>query len=402
MSDKFVVAIVSPDTATLDTVASLLEASPLVEAAWRLAAYPEPHQLKQLPQARGKCILFLDFCDPVRAKATAAEVDSSCPAIQVVAVHRGGPPDTLRELMRLGIREVVDMPPAASEIDEILHRKEQEINRLDASGEGTGRIFAFLPAKPGVGASTLAVHCSAAAARLSSGRTLLADLDLRLGMTSFLLKLDASHSVADALAMAGQLDHNLWERLVNRRGSLDILGSAPIEFQEFDPETGTAGLLDYARRIYTTICVDLPGEMRGYELDTLRRAKECFLVCTGDVGTLHLAKRKADFLKAQNFDRKTSVILNRSGGRGFMPAKDIEAILRLPIRFSVANAEKEMAEVTQTASVLEGKAAVVAQIENIARHLLPADPARAAATSGRKFIEFFSVTPTRDRVAWRK
>ncbi len=376
-------------------MSNLLEGCPLVDAVWKLAGYPDSEQLKQLARNKGQCLLFLDFRERAKASAIALEVDSSCHSVQIVGLQTGQGAEMLSHLMRLGIREVVDLPISGAEMFHLLYRIGDANNSNSASTEALGDIFAFIPAKAGVGASTLAVHCAGAVARLSSRRTLLTDFDFRLGMTSFLLRLDADHSVIDALS-SDQMEEGLWERMVNRRGSLDILGSAPIDFQGDDPERGTTGLLEFARRIYSTICVDLPGEMRAYELDTMHRAKECFLVCTGDIAALHMAKRTADFLRANKFGEKTSVILNRADSRGQIPVKDIAAILRLPVRFQVPNAQREIAQATQMAAVLVGRSPVVQQIENIARRLLPAGSGSHARPLGKKFIEFFSLTPARE------
>ena len=99
------------------------------------------------------------------------------------------------------------------------------------------------------------------------------------------------------------------------RGALDILGSAPVEVSRDPDEAGAAAVLDYAGHRYAAIVVDLPGEMRGHELETLNRAREIFLVCTPDLGTLHMAKRKSQTLRQLDLHTRTSVILNRRDGR---------------------------------------------------------------------------------------
>lgn len=321
--------------------------------------------------------MFLDFSNPERAQPLAAAADAFFPGISVVAMQNATTAKDLMALMRLGIREVIDLPPTSKEVLHVLSQAAPRSKRTQAAGEGGGKLFAFLPAKPGVGATTLAVHTAAAAARLSTERTLLIDFDFRLGMTSFLLKLRGQHSVLDAVAISDRLDEDQWNTLVNRHGTLDVLGSAPVDFQGVDPEVGTGPLIEYARRSYRNVCVDLPGDMRDYEIDTLRRADECFLVCTPDLGSIHMAKRKVQMLKSINADQKTLLVMNRSGVSGLLPAKDIESILKLAIRFQVNNAEREIRDATEKAEVLEGKSQVAAQIESLARHLLPPQPKQA-------------------------
>lgn len=293
-----------------------------------------------------------------------------------------------------GLRHVIGLPPTALEVLSVFAKLYPEHNSLRDQPDGGGRVFAFLPAKPGAGATTLAVHTAAAVARLSGERTLLIDFDFRLGMTSFLLRLPGEHSVVDALNDIDRV-HLRWDTLVNRRGFLDILGSAPRELAAPNLEQRTASLLTFARSQYQTVVVDLPGEMQDYEIDALRRATNCLLVCNSDIGVMHMAQRKSELLHSLVMERKSSVIVNRAGGMGMISPRDVEAILKLPVRFSVANAYREIAEATRAASMLEGRGGVITQIENIARWMMQPskaapEPAAAEQTSSRKFLQFFS------------
>jgi MinD-like ATPase involved in chromosome partitioning or flagellar assembly len=388
-----VVAVISPNSEAQEVIAAVLERTGRVESVWSLPTYPDPSQLKDLPQDPDGCIVFLDFSDYRSAIAIATEARRLGSSLKLVAMMPE--PGLAEELARLGIRHTLGLPLATHEVLRAFMRLAPEAELSVQDFGGSGRIFAFLPARPGAGATTLAVHTAAAVARLSNERTLLLDFDFRLGMTSFLLKLPGKHSVIDAL---DDIDHAeaRWESLINRRDSLDVLGSAPQEFLESNLEQRTTLLLNLAHRRYQTVVVDLPGEMREYEIDTLQRATSCFLVCNSDIGVMHMAQRKADLLRSLALADKTSVIVNRAGGLGMISPRDVEAILKLPVRFSVANAYKEIAVATQAAATLEGRGGVITQIENIARWMMPkpgqtaAEEARAEESSTHKFLEFFT------------
>jgi Flp pilus assembly CpaE family ATPase len=392
-SKSTVVAVISPNHEAQDVIVRALERTGSIETVWSLFAYPDPSNLKDLPQDDNGCVMFLDFSEPTPATVIAAEAKALYPGIRVVGMlpgpNSGEEPIDKATLSRLGVRDVVALPPLPHDVIQILAQNAIAGDLIPGEASD-GKIFAFLPAKPGAGATTLAVHTAAAAARLSGEPTLLIDFDFRLGMTSFLLKLQGLYSVLDALHESGQMEIR-WDRLVNRRGTLQILGSAPQIFGNTDPERGTALLLGCARKAYKTIVVDLPGEMRDYEIDTMRRATECFLVCTPDIDVMHMAQRKSVHLRTLQLEKKTSVILNRSGKMGFVSTRDVESILQLPVRFSVANAEKELGEATRMAAALEGRGAAAAQIENIARRLLPSERNPQEPTVPRRLMEFFSV-----------
>jgi pilus assembly protein CpaE len=398
-NQSLVVAVISPERRIHDEIASALNGNPNIETLWSLVEYPDPAALSEIRRGSFGCVVFLDFSDPIRAKAAAAELDRSYPTATAVALHACKQPRDLIELMQLGIREVVTLPVIASDVVRAFANAARKLKTPLGPKEEGGHLYAFLPSKPGVGATTLAVHGAAAAARIANQRTLLLDFDFRLGMTSFLFKLDGNHSVLDAIASQEHHGAELWDRMVCRRGMLDILGSAPIEFGGTDPESGAIALVDFALQSYQTVCVDLPGEMREYEIETLNRAKECYLVTTPDIGALHLANRKAEMLQSLGLRNKVSVIMNRADGRGGMAIRDVEAILQLPVRFSVSSSEKQIVEATQAGQALEGRSPLVTQIENIARRMIPGVATNTGAKT-RKFIEMFSVSPVRDRSRW--
>lgn len=394
-----ILAVISPDRTVRAEVAAALQGNSEIETLWTLAEYPQPEQLTEIRKATGGCVVFLDFADPIRAKAIAAELDRSYPLAACVAVHWATNPKDVIELMQLGIREVVALPIVPSDVARAFMQMSRKLRSPGGSEEDDGHLYAFLPAKPGVGATTLAVHCAAAAARLSNQRTLLLDFDFRLGMTSFLLKLNGNYSVLEAAASVGAFDTDIWDRMACHRGNLDILGSAPVDFGGVNPEGGAIQLVDFARRSYQVVCVDLPGDMRDYELEVIHRAKECFLICTHDIGALHMAKRKADMLRSLGLQSKISVIMTRVESRGAMAVKDIEGILQLPVRVSVAAADKQIAEATRLGSPLEGRSPLVTQLEEVARRMVPGKVS-GPESKGRKFIDMFSVSRVRDRARW--
>ena len=87
-----------------------------------------------------------------------------------------------------------------------------------------------MPAKPGCGATTVATYATAIASQNTPDPALLLDFDVRLGVTSFLLKAEGVHTIVDALMQTDRLDQDLWSSLVARLGNLHLLGSGPVDF----------------------------------------------------------------------------------------------------------------------------------------------------------------------------
>lgn len=108
---------------------------------------------------------------------------------------------------------------------DILHAANRAAASLSCAGELLADLYAFVPAKPGCGASTLAAQATALAARLAKEPTLLLDFDIRLGVTSFLLKGEGTHTIVDALLQAEHLDRDVWSSLVSQLDNRHLLGS---------------------------------------------------------------------------------------------------------------------------------------------------------------------------------
>jgi len=383
------VVVISPAAGVHEKANSALAISHATSSFLSLMDYPTPEHLLPLRDASGGCIVIIDFSDPRRAKSVAAELDRRYPDTAIIALYPGRPtPQDFMELMQLGIREIVYFPLGEIDLSQAASRAARKLMSRHAPEHETGHIYAFLPAKPGVGATTIAINTAAAIARLTDERTLLLDLDLKHGLITFLLKLDGTNSVLDALAASASLEPGFWDQLVSHRGKLEILGSAQQMLASPGTESSAVNLLDFSRRHYNTVCVDLPGDCSDHEMETLHLAKEIFLVCSPDLGVLHLAKRRTEALRRLGLGVAVSVIMNRADGRGSLPISEVEQILEVPVSFSVPSAYARIAEATRKGAVLDGQIPLVRQIENIARHIRPIGG--TWEPKGRKFIELFS------------
>ena len=398
-NDSILVLIVSPDRGVLSQLESALEQGSMTETVWAVADYPDLPELERLKDAQPGCVLFLDFSDPIRARRIATELDRAYPLVSVVAIHKNPTKEEVIELMQLGVREVIGLPIAASEVAVAFVRAAKKLKPADSAG---GNIYAFLPGKAGAGATTVALSTAAAIARLSKQRTLLLDFDLRLGISSFLLQLDGYHSVQDALNEAAHLDEDLWTKLVSTRDRLDVLGSAPMDLPSQPSSDAYSAVLNCAQALYSAICVDLPGAMEPHELETLERAKEIFLVCTSDVTGLHMGKRKALALQKLQLGEKVSVIINHTDRRAVLPLADIEKLLQAPVRFTLPSDGKVVSCAVQQGVFIQGNSPLAAQIEAIAMRLVGKAAGSPSTGPVRRFIEFFSVSPERDRDFWRR
>jgi pilus assembly protein CpaE len=384
-----ILATVSSEPDFHKDVRASLEGHLRFEATWDLS-YEDANRLRAIGPEQ-QCILIVDFADLPRAMPVARAVDGR-PYIAVVAVKGGGSREDLLQLMQAGIREV--LPNFTDR--EIRQAAVRAASTLATAGEVLADLYTFMPAKPGCGGTTVATYATAMAAQLSTEPTLLLDFDIRLGVTSFLLKAEGAHTIVDALLQSDRLDLDIWSSLVSQIKNLHLLGSGPMDFSRHVSTERYMQLLDFAMRRYSLVAVDVPGTMEDQECETLLRSKRIYLVCTPDIGALHVARRKAIWLQDLRLTDKISVVLNCVERRNTLSVDDIQRIIQLPVRHLLPASSNEIARAAQKGAVLDTSSGLGKHIARIAEEMSAARPAAKKPSAVRRFVEYFSVSAARD------
>src|SRR5579871_2554924 len=127
-----------------------------------LPAYPGEVDLLRALRAHGPQVIFLSFETVEAAIDLARLLETHHTGVQVIGVHHSMDPLVLRESMRAGVREFVAAPFEHRQLIEALRGVKDLLERAPVSSKATSEIFSFLPSKPGVGTTTLALNVSAA------------------------------------------------------------------------------------------------------------------------------------------------------------------------------------------------------------------------------------------------
>jgi pilus assembly protein CpaE len=299
--------------------------------------YPAEVELTRFLRATGPDVVFLSMEMVKTALELAAWIEGRAPGTQIVAFNRACHPGGLIETMRAGIREFLAPPFELQAVQQALQRLEQILERKPASIESTDAVMAFLPSKAGVGCSTVALNTSMMLAQLPDTKTLLADFDLNCGMIAFMLQMDSQYSITSAVENAHQMDENLWEKLVKSFGQLDVLPAGKLVPGFRIEAIQIRYLLEFARRNYKAICLDLSGILEKFSIEILHEANQIFLVCTPEVPSLHLARERIRFLRSLELGDRVKILLNRAQRHSLIPIAEVEKLLELPVYMSFPN-----------------------------------------------------------------
>ncbi|MCS6952418.1 MAG: AAA family ATPase [Bryobacterales bacterium] len=329
--------LISPDPARTQQFEAAVTALGSVDVVRRLPQYPSAAQLDRLVRVHAPRVIFLDAAALSEAVAVARTVEVSRPGLEVVAFHETAHPALLLELMRVGVREFLAAPFPPEAVSDVLRRVAERVGRTPLPVDATDLVLSFLPAKAGVGTTTVAVNLSMALAEQLQEPVLLADFDLNCGIVGFMLKLEPRYSLTDVAERADRLDESMWEQLICSVGRLHVLPSGKVDLGFRIEASQIRTLIDFARRHYKAVCVDLSGNMEKYSVELMHESKWILLVTTPELPALYLARQKLAFLRSVELEHRVKVALNRVHKRMSISVEEIERLLGVPVSMPFYN-----------------------------------------------------------------
>ena len=383
--------IISPDTRTCRATYTEIREVLATESTQMVDHYPAEAEILEILAAQRPAAIFLHCANIDLAVSCASIIERNAPAVLLIAVGFQDHPDTFVRLLRSGFRELLPFPVRSAQAREPIENIRRRLSERKSDDTPTASVFCFLPAKPGVGASTVAVNTALAAAK--TRRTLLCDLDLNVSMSTFLLRVDAQHSIRTAIEAGHRLDQDLLNRIVASAGELDVLGPGGVGGEEFDPGA-LAEVIRFASKSYDNIFIDCSGNFEPFCGEIFRMATQVFLVCTTEVAALHLGRMKGQTLKAVNSGERVSILMNRTNSGDALSIQEIEKLLEFRVRFSFGNDYRRVNEATMAHGAVNDKSELGKQFAQFAESLAPAAGTPQKPGPRRRFIEFFSVMPS--------
>lgn len=291
--------------------------------------------LERIVKAKSEIILLDLQAVPGELSIAIRQLRHYSPRIRIVALHHSADSQIILNAMRAGAHEFLHSPMQET----LLPALERLIAASDESGlPGTrGKVVAFLSAKGGCGATTLACHVATELQRLTKKKVLLADLDLTSGLVGFLMKTPSSYSILDALKNITRLDESLWKALiVEHRPDLAVI-PAPASYSRWDhpDESQLRELLQFMRTQHDWIVLDLGRSLNSIATAVLDEVDQLFLVSTLEVVALHGLKSIVHGLFEQG--EKLQLVLNRTPKMMDISMQELEKILGRSVYTALPN-----------------------------------------------------------------
>ena len=230
---------------------------------------------------------------------------------KVVVIGRTNDIALYRQLMARGISEYLVMPFGV--LDFVRH-----VSHL-YNGDGSeplGCVLAFVGAKGGVGASTVAHNVAWSIARDLLIQTVIVDMDLAYGTAGLDFNQDPPQGIADAVLAPDRVDANMIDRLLSKcTDHLSLLAASATLDNLYDFDEGAFDtIFDILRASVPCIVVDVPHVWTGWAKRVLTGADDVVIVASPDLANLRNAKSLLDVLRAARpNDHKPRLVLNSVG-----------------------------------------------------------------------------------------
>lgn len=357
------VALLSEDRDRLVLLQHRLEGTTLGRAVFSNASFPlSPTDpvLRQIQDLRAEVVLIdIDPQKPQRAIALIELLKATTNDIAVFAVGEMNHPPTIVSIMRAGAGEYLERTGDSISLQDALARYSASRTRVQ-NGAGRARVFTFVNAKGGSGATTVAVN-SAIALQQGHGPTVLVDF-ATLGHGAIHLNVRPTFGLGDALQNLHRLDPALLKGFVTTcKGDLHLLAGMGQVSTTTLTATELARLFDLLVTQYRYVVVDCSSRCDEIGRVLCDLAHRVLVVAQTDVVALWSTSRVQSWLQESRTAEKIGLVINRYKKIPGFTDDDIRRSTNCAVAWKVPN------QYHQVAAAIERGDPVVLQDSEISR-----------------------------------
>jgi pilus assembly protein CpaE len=334
------VALLTEDRDRLPELQRRLESTRLARAVYANIGFPSGPTdpvLRQIQDLRAE-VVVVDISpeNPQSAVRAIELIQANTLQLAIFANGTMRQPASIVAAMRAGAGEFLDDAAGPEPLLEALTRFSSNRTRT-RGGAGKARIFTFLSAKGGAGATTAAVN-TAVALQQAHHSVVLVDF-APVGHAQLHLNLRPSFGVPDALENLHRLDASLLEGLMTTsKDGLHLLAGPRQPYPSVPTPAELARLFDLLANHYRYVVVDASGRLDATTRLLADLSNAVLVVAQTDVVSLWSAGRIHDFLEEGTGRNRLRIVLNRHKKIPGFSDEDIERSTRCKVLWKIPNA----------------------------------------------------------------
>jgi pilus assembly protein CpaE len=273
-------------------------------------------------------VLIVDLREQAQFPPALATLKQHYPGTAVLLVLTQLDPAVMLEAMRAGVNECVVPPISITELQAVLKRLRKSV----AAPTTAGDVFAFIGAKGGVGATTVAVNVATALAKAQPDSTLLVDLNMACGDAAVFLGDEPRFSIVDAVENVHRLDEQFFRSLVVKsKSGVELLGAGSRPLPGAVDAGRIRAILEFASHTRRYTVLDVPRSDPSV-LDALELATQIVVVANQELATVRSAGRMVAALRQRYGQHRLNLVLTRTDRRAEIGHDDVQRAVGLEIR----------------------------------------------------------------------
>src|SRR6202051_3834059 len=334
------VALLTEDRERSAELQRRLESTRLAQVVFSNVGFPvgpTDSILRQIQDLRAEVVLIDIAAEKSQAAIRAIElIQANTLQLAIFANGTMQQPTTIVASMRAGAGEYLDESASSEALLEALTRFSSNRTRT-RGGAGKARIFTFLGAKGGAGATTAAVN-TAVALQQAHGNVVLVDFAL-VGHAQLHLNLRPSFGVPDAIENLHRLDAALLDGLMTVvKNGLHLLAGPQQPYHSLPTPAELARLFDLLASHYRYVVVDASSRLDSTTRLLSDLSNAVLMVAQTDVVSLWSASRIHAFLEEGAGRNRLRMVLNRYKKIPGFTDEDIERATRCKVLWKIPNA----------------------------------------------------------------
>jgi len=279
--------------------------------------------------------------DPEQGLKSLERLKQAAPDLYVIASHYHADGETVIQALRVGANDFILQPIKRTDFREAMGRFERAPKRAIASESKLGKVYTFLGAKGGLGATTLAVNFASVLAQRKQSVVLI-DLDWTANDVAMQVGAAPQYTLAEVAENMGRMDQALFESFVTRDPlGFFLIGPADLPEQRgYFTENMFREFAAFLIEKYDSVVIDAGRNLNDeVVMGACRTSTMIFLVLNQEFPSIRNAQRYIATLSRMGFTQEQiRVLVNRyqkKTGPNVASLEQIRQTLNQPVFYGI-------------------------------------------------------------------
>ncbi len=277
---------------------------------------------------------------------TIEEIALAFPETPMISYSRVNDMQTIRRIMKAGVRDLLPQPFQQSELLAALDGIETG-PRGGAQPSGAravdpprpqGTVLTVFGAKGGIGKSTIATNLGAVIARDTESSVLIMDMDTRFGDIAIMLDIEPQYTIADLAQNTDALNRETFMGALTAHESGASILAAPKHPSEWGNVSAEQmqTIVKYGTRFFDYVILDTPGTFNDIVATSIELADQVLVISSLDMASIKDTVHMLDLLEAEGYpEERLLLVINQVNRVTTIKSSDVPRIVHKDVFWGI-------------------------------------------------------------------